>query len=68
MQFVPKLTLQSTSRPTLELRGGAHNLETTQVSRMRAALFAVPSSDCVPSMFYSLRGASPLSNHDGGEG
>jgi hypothetical protein len=30
---------------TLELRGGADNLETTQVSRMKAVLFAVPSSD-----------------------
>jgi hypothetical protein len=29
----------------LELRGGAHDLDATQVSRMKAALFAVPSSD-----------------------
>ena len=38
---------------TLELRGGAHHLITTQVSRMKAALFAVPSSDLLDGVFES---------------
>jgi len=50
--------MKSGKHRTLELRGGAHNLETTQVSRMKAALFAVPSSDLLGAAWLSSR--SPL--------